>query len=191
MSPRTNKQNKEIRQKTELMIIESALKLFAEEGYVGASMQSISKKSGVSKGNLYNYFTSKQDLLEGVLTFGLNQFADFFDEASSELFTEKEFELVIKGNFEMIKSNKTFWKLYYNLFAQPKVQVLFTKIFAPFLEQYIMIFEAYYKNKKDKNPKATALLLGSALDGVSLGYLLMGEVYPLEEIVDQLIEKFK
>lgn len=191
MSPRTDKQNKEIRQKTELMIIESALKLFAEEGYVGASMQSISKKSGVSKGNLYNYFTSKQDLLEGVLTFGLNQFVNFFDKASSELFTEKEFELVIRGNFEMIKSNKTFWKLYYNLFAQPKVQMLFTKIFSPFLEQYIMIFEAYYKNKKDKNPKAKALLLGSTLDGVSLGYLLMGEVYPLEEIVDQLIEKFK
>lgn len=191
MSPRTDKKNKEIRQKTELMIIESALKLFAEEGYAGASMQSISKKSGVSKGNLYNYFTSKQDLLEGVLTFGLNQFVNFFDKASSELFTEKEFELVIRGNFEMIKSNKTFWKLYYNLFAQPKVQVLFTKIFSPFLEQYIMIFEAYYKNKKDKNPKATALLLGSTLDGVSLGYLLMGEVYPLEEIVDQLIEKFK
>ncbi len=191
MSPRTDKQNKEIRQKTELMIIESALKLFAEEGYTGASMQSISKKSGVSKGNLYNYFTSKQDLLEGVLTFGLNQFANFFDEASTELFTEKEFELVIRGNFEMIKSNRTFWKLYYNLFAQPKVQVLFTKIFSPFLEQYIMIFEAYYKNKKDKNPKATALLLGSTLDGVSLGYLLMGEAYPLEEVVNQLIEKFK
>jgi len=191
MSPRTDKQNKEIRQKTELMIIESALKLFAEEGYVGASMQSISKKAGVSKGNLYNYFTSKQDLLEGVLIFGLNQFAIFFDKASSELFTEKEFELVIRGNFEMIKSNKIFWKLYYNLFAQPKVQALFAKIFSPFLEQYIMIFEAYYKNKKDKDPKSTALLLGSTIDGVSLGYLLMGEVYPLEEVVDQLIEKFK
>lgn len=191
MSPRTEKQNKEIRQKMETLIIESALGLFAKEGYIGTSMQSIAKKANVSKGNLYNYFASKQDLLEGVLIFGLNQFADFFDESSTVLFTEKEFEIAIRGNFEMIRLNKKFWKLYYNLFAQPKVQGLFTKVFAPFFEQYIVIFEAYYKNKGDNNPKATALLLGSALDGISLGYLLLGDTYPLNEVVDQLIKKFK
>ncbi len=191
MSPRTDKQNKKIRKKMESLIIESALGLFAKEGYIGTSMQSIAKKAGVSKGNLYNYFASKQDLLEGVLIFGLNQFANIFDESSTVLFNEKEFEIAIRGNFEMIRSNKKFWKLYYNLFAQPKVQGLFTKVFAPFFEQYIVIFEAYYKNKGDNNPKATALLLGSALDGISLGYLLLGDTYPLNEVVDQLIKKFK
>ncbi len=191
MSPRTEIQNKEIRQKTELVIIESALKLFSEEGYVGASMQSIAKEAGVSKGNLYNYFKSKQDLLKGVLTFGLNQFVEFFDASSLELLTEKDFEFVIKGNFEMIKSNKLFWKLYYNLFAQPKVQQLFTEIFTPFVEQFITIFEMYFKKKGDIDPKATALLLGSTLDGVSLGYLMMGDAYPLDSVIDQLIEKFK
>ncbi len=191
MSPRTDIQNKEIRQKTELIIIKSALELFAEEGFNSTSMQSIAKTAGVSKGNLYNYFTSKQDLLKGVLNYGLSQFVDFFDTTSTELFTEKEFEIAIRGNFEMIKSNKLFWKLYYNLFAQSKVQQLFTEIFTPFLEQFITLFTTYYKNKGDKNPKATALLLGSALDGVSLGYLMMGDAYPLKEVVDQLIEKFK
>jgi len=191
MSPRTEKQNKEIRQKMERLILESALELFAEDGYNGTSMQSISKNTGVSKGNLYNYFESKQDLLEGVLNYGLNQYAELFDGASTKLITEKEFELTVRSNFEMIRSNKDFWSLYYNLLAQPKVQQLFTKIFAPFLEQYIMIFEAYYKNKGDKNPNATALLLGSALDGVSLGYIVMGEAYPLEDVIEQLIKKFK
>ncbi|MCK5638862.1 MAG: TetR/AcrR family transcriptional regulator, partial [Flavobacteriaceae bacterium] len=155
------------------------------------SMQSIAKIAGVSKGNLYNYFTSKQDLLKGVLNFGLDQFADFFDTTSVELITEKEFEAAIRGNFEMINSNKLFWKLYYNLFAQSKVQQIFTEIFTPFLEQFLTIFETYYINKGDKDPKATALLLGSTLDGVSLGYLMMGDTYPLQEVVDQLIEKFK
>jgi len=191
MSPRTVKQFKEIRQKTELVIIESALELFAEEGFDGASMQSIAKKADVSKGNLYNYFKSKNDLLSGVLNYGLNQFADFFDANSVKLLTEKEFEIAIAGNFEMIKSNKSFWKLYYNLFSQSKVQQIFTEIFTPFLEKFLTIFESYYINKGHKNPKATALLLGSALDGVSLGYLMMGDTYPLQEVVDQLIEKFK
>ncbi len=191
MSPRTEKQIEKLKQKKEKLILESALLLFSEKGYGNTSMQSIAIRSKVSKGNLYNYFEGKEDLLEGVLMYGLNQFAEYFNEFSTELFTEKEFEIAIRGNFEMIQSNKKFWKLYYNLFAQPEVQDLFTKIFTPFFEQYIAIFEMYYKNKGDNDPKATALLLGSALDGVSLGYLLMGDTYPLNNVINQLIEKFK
>jgi len=191
MSPRTNKQNAEIRQKMEQLILESALSLFAESSFIGTPMSAIANKSGVSKGNLYNYFKSKKDLLKGVLLYGLDQFSDFFDSSSAALITEKEFEVSVRGNFEMIKNNKVYWKLYYNLFAQKEVQKMFTEIFAPFLDQYIQLFESYYTNKGDKNPKATALLLGSSLDGISLGYLMMGDKYPLDEVVDQLILKFK
>jgi len=175
----------------ELLILESALELFAEDGYNGTSMQSIAKKAGVSKGNLYNYFEGKEQLLEAVLMNGINQLAEIFDEPSTEILTENEFEHVIRDNFKMLRSNKIFWKLYYKLFAQTKVQLLFTRIFAPFLEQYLMIFEAYYKKKGDENSNATALLLGSVLDGVSLGYLMMEDTYPLDEVVDQIIIKFK
>ena len=42
--------------------------------------------------------------------------------------TENEFEHVIRDNFKMLRSNKVFWKLYYKLFAQTKVQLLFTRI---------------------------------------------------------------
>ncbi len=191
MSPRTEKQNRQIRMEMESKIIDSALELFANEGYNGTSMQAIAIKSGVSKGNLYNYFKSKNDLLEGVLVAGLNQFSDFYDQYANKLIDEETFEKVIKGNFKMIKENTSFWKLYFNLVVQPKVQELFTKIFSPFLEQYFGIFETYFKNKGDKNPNATALLLGSSLDGISLGYIVMGDLYPLEEVLEQLIYKFK
>ncbi len=191
MSPRTNKQNEEIRRNKELLIIESALLLFSRDGYNSASMQSIAKEAGVSKGNLYNYFVGKEELLEAVLKHGLDQFSNVFTGQSSQIYTEADFDLAIKANFNLLRSNETFWKLYYNLIAQPKVQDLFTKIFLPFLDQYMKIFESYFKNKGDQNAGVTALLLGSAIDGISLGYFMMGEAYPLEEIVDQLIIKFK
>jgi len=191
MSPRTNKQNAEIRQKMEQRILDSALSLFAESSFIGTPMSAIANKSCVSKGNLYNYFKSKKDLLKGVLLHGLDQFSEYFDSSSASLLTEKDFEVSVRGNFELIENNKVYWKLYYNLFAQSEVQKMFTEIFAPFLDQYIQLLESYYTNKGDKNPKATALLLVSALDGISLGYLMMGDEYPLDEVVDQLIIKFK
>ncbi len=191
MSPRSDKQNKLIKQKKELLIIETALLLFSEEGFNSTSMQSIAKKAKVSKGNLYNYFESKERLLEGVLSYGLNQFSEIFTQHNQVLLSEDDFEEAVRANFEMLRSNKLFWKLYYHLVTQLKVQDLFTKLFSPFLEKYIKIFETYFENKGDQNPSATAMLLGSTIDGISLGYLMMEETYPLEEVIVQFIEKFK
>jgi AcrR family transcriptional regulator len=191
MSPRTEKQNKAIRKKVESKILEAALELFASEGYDGTSMQMIALKSDVSKGNLYNYFNSKQDLLEGVLISGLNKISNSYNNYANKLISEDEFEYLIRGNFKIIGKNRNFWRLYFNLVAQPKVQELFKKVFSPFLEQYFAVFELYYKNRGDKDPNISALLLGSTLDGISLGYIVMGDLYPLDEVLNQLINKFK
>ena len=43
-------------------ILRGAATIFAREGYEGASMSQIASEAGVSKGTLYNYFTSKADL---------------------------------------------------------------------------------------------------------------------------------
>jgi len=191
MSPRTERQNKAIRKKVESKILEAALELFASEGYDGTSMQMIALKSDVSKGNLYNYFNSKQDLLEGVLISGLNKISNSYNNYANKLISEDEFEYLIRGNFKIIGKNRNFWRLYFNLVAQPKVQELFKKVFSPFLEQYFAVFELYYKNRGDKDPNISALLLGSTLDGISLGYIVMGDLYPLDEVLNQLINKFK
>jgi AcrR family transcriptional regulator len=43
-------------------ILEGAARVFAEDGYEGASMARIAAVAGVSKGTLYNHFESKADL---------------------------------------------------------------------------------------------------------------------------------
>jgi AcrR family transcriptional regulator len=48
-------------------IAEEALKEFTLRGYEGASIRSIAKKSNTSVGNLYKYFTSKEDLYENLI----------------------------------------------------------------------------------------------------------------------------
>ncbi len=191
MAPRTIKQFEEIKRKKQSLIIETALLRFSEDGYKSTSMESIAKEANVSKGNLYNYFESKEALLESVLQYGLAQFSEFYERIGPEISSEEKFEKAINENFDMIKSNKQFWKLYFNLVSQPIAQVLFTQIIGPFLQAYMKIFEAYFGKKGDKNPSITALLLGSSIDGISLGYIMMGEEYPLDDIVKQLIKKFK
>jgi AcrR family transcriptional regulator len=45
-------------------IIEVARQVFFEEGYAAASMSTIAARLGGSKGTLYNYFKSKEELFE-------------------------------------------------------------------------------------------------------------------------------
>ena len=50
------------REKTRNEIVLAAEKVFARKGYNGASMDDIVEESGLSKGALYGYFKSKEDL---------------------------------------------------------------------------------------------------------------------------------
>ena len=190
MSPRTINQNKEIRQKTKRTIMDSALLLFSEVGYTTATMQKIAKEANVSKGNLYNYFESKETLLKNVLQYGIKPFTELYNKRL-ELQSKNDFEQFVRANFEIIKENKQFWKLYYSLLTQTKVQPLFQELFSPFLEQYMSVFQSYFYKKGDENPEATAMLMGSVMDGVSLGFIVMEENYPLEDVLKKIIEKFK
>jgi AcrR family transcriptional regulator len=44
-------------------LIQAAMSVFAEHGYHGATMQDVAERAGVSKGGIYDYFTSKEELL--------------------------------------------------------------------------------------------------------------------------------
>ena len=47
-------------------IMESALKLFTERGFHGTSTAQISKEAGVATGTLFNYFSTKEDLIHSL-----------------------------------------------------------------------------------------------------------------------------
>ncbi len=190
MSPRTSEQNNRIRKQKELQILDAALVVFSQNGFENTSMQSVSKHAGVSKGNLYNYFDSKEALLKKIIRNGLEKIMEHYEGIGS-IENEKEFENVLNDSFKMLRENRDFWKLFYSLVTQPKVQQLFHRIFYAFFESYMNLYVTYYQNKGEKDPESVALLLGAGIDGISLAYSMMGDVYPLDDVINQLIKKFK
>ena len=112
--------------------METSLECFSKKGYRGASIQYIANKAKISKGNLYNYFESKEQLLEKVLRRGLDRMMQSFKVDELEIITETDFENAIYANFEMIKSNRNFWALYTNLVTQSSTQKVSIEFFRPF-----------------------------------------------------------
>ena len=51
--------------RTRSAIIDAALRLFRERGYEATTMRAIAAEAGVSVGNAYYYFESKEQLIQG------------------------------------------------------------------------------------------------------------------------------
>lgn len=52
---------------TKERILETALTLFAQSGYLGTSMHDIAKELGITKGALYKHYASKQEILDSIV----------------------------------------------------------------------------------------------------------------------------
>lgn len=58
-----------INQETRAAILKGALQLFLQKGYKDVSFRDLVEETGLSKGAIYHYFASKEELLEAVLEF--------------------------------------------------------------------------------------------------------------------------
>ncbi len=73
----------------------AALELFVERGFAATRLDDVAKRAGVSKGTLYLYFDSKEDLFKAVIREGYvaplaeaEQFLESFEGSSSDLIRE-------------------------------------------------------------------------------------------------------
>ncbi len=190
MSPRTPEQFEHIRHDKKALIMSTALELFANNGYHSTSISQISKKAGISKGLMYNYFNSKETLILELLSHGLEAMVAFFDPDQDGVLTEKEMESFIRNIFELMKKDAQFWKLYYSVFLQPKVFELIERKYKDLLPMFIKLLADYYKAHGSKNPMNEALIFGAMMDGVAFNYVMNPELYPVDDLIDTILEKF-
>ncbi|PAV12904.1 TetR family transcriptional regulator [Methanosarcina spelaei] len=83
-------------------IMEAALKLFTERGFHGTSTAQISKEAGVATGTLFNYFPTKEDLINSL-------YFEVKGELSRSMGKEIEVQGIFKDKLKKIWSNLVRW----------------------------------------------------------------------------------
>ena len=188
--PRTKEQFKEIRARTKQSIIDAGLKLFAQRGFHGTSIADIAKEAGVSKGLAYNYFKSKTELAEAILT-QIHSFLEQYDKMFAEVTDPyKLLELMIKGTFSHLRQNEEFWKLYTAFALQWEISIQMKKMFNEVEKKYLRKIEKIFKKIGVKNSKAEAYYFGAMFDGISIEYLIDKEKYPLRSVEKLMLQKY-
>ena len=187
MSPRTQNQFKEMREKSRENIEKIALELFAIKGYHATSISQIAEKAGISKGLLYNYYKSKEHLLDSVIMKVYEEIMRIV-QMNENLPAEKQIEQMIIQTIDHIKKNITFWKLYLFLVHQSDVHKKLSVLYEKMRDEYMGYVVKLFQEVGSENPTMEALLLGTMFDGIGLNYVTAPDGYPIDEMKDYLIE---
>jgi TetR/AcrR family fatty acid metabolism transcriptional regulator len=175
-------------------IIESAKKLFAEQGYQKTTVVDISKGAGLSEAALYEYFQGKEDLL---LTIPDLWVSELLEDLEDQLFG-------IKGAFAKLR--KYLWwyvrrveqapldsKIVY-LFLKTNSNFMSTEVYSNVRRLYsylIDIFEegrASGEMKPDLNSHLARDIFVGTMDHIVTRWLLKGMSFSLFENLDDLFD---
>ena len=190
MSPRTKLQFKEIRKTSREKILSVALELFASKGYHATSVSQIAKKAKISKGLMYNYFASKEKLLDEIIQEGFNSLAEMKYEGKRGIDPEKQLEEFIDAILDNLYSNFSYWQLYLALLIHPEIQKKFEKKMQKFRDEFIKTVASLFRKLKVKNPELEAFLLGTFFDGLVLNFMVAEDLFPIKKIKEALISKY-
>ena len=190
MSPRTQKQFEEIRENRKKTILDSALKVFARDGYHNASISKISKHAGISKGLLYNYFESKEELLKILIGSLLDKEIDVLNQLLEKPFSDQSFTELIKLGTQILKQNPQQWLLYFTMSTQPEVMEIIQDKFTPERIQFADKILGFYKEKGHKDPMLTAQYFSMTMAGFKLSFIMNPEHFPVDEMEKLLINQF-
>lgn len=89
------------------IILDVAENLFLKKGFLGTSIDEITKEAGISKGNFYTYFDSKEMLLNEIVNNTLVEILSKFGKMKKESSKEEIIENYININISLAKKYST------------------------------------------------------------------------------------
>jgi TetR/AcrR family fatty acid metabolism transcriptional regulator len=182
-------------------IINSAKKLFAEQGYQKTTIVDISKRAGLSEAALYEYFQGKESLLLMIPDLWVSELVRDLDE---QLFG-------VKGSVNKLR--KYLWwymrrveqspldaKIVY-LFLKTNANFLNTEVYSNVKNFYAYLFDIFEEGRKtgemkaDLNSRAARDIFVGTMDHIISRWLLKDMSYSLfdnlENTFDLMVDAFK
>src|SRR4030066_1919163 len=146
--------NRGAKEDTKSRIIESAKKLFAEQGYQKTTVVDISRQAGLSETALYEYFQGKEDLLLAIPDLWVS---DLLADVQGQLFGIKgavnKLRKYLWWNLRRIEQAPLDAKIVY-LFLKTNANFMNTSVYANVRNLYAHLLNIFEEGKKTGEMKA-------------------------------------
>lgn len=183
---------------TKQLITEAAVRVAAQHGISGASMDQIAEAAGVAKGSLYYNFASKDAIFEEVIRGGFERLAAVIDEARDGVAPSEAPRAVAAATLETLRGNLDLAKLMASeVFRTDRawagaMELARSSVVVRFRD-VLREAEAARGGSRDSEEIAEEIteIAGAAffgaLAGACLDWLLFREDQPVERVLDQVL----
>lgn len=189
MAPISTDQLENIKQYRKHQILDVALKLFASLGYHETSMSRIAAEAGISKGLIYNYFSSKKSLLKTLLRRGVEEAYQDFDLNHDGVLSREEFLFFLRSFLVSLEQNRQFWRLYFSVLLQPSVFEMIQDDVMTMEGPFIKILYRYFNDQGYDDPEAEIELLGAILIGLAVN-TNFPEFFKSKKLTSKILEMY-
>ena len=161
-------------EQTRELIAKTALRLFRERGYEATTMRAIAAEAGVSVGNAYYYFASKEELIQ--LYYEHSQ-EDHNEAAAAVLDGEREFRArllgVVRARIDTLQPYKEFAGKFFKYAAEPSSPLSpFSRESAPVRDAAIAVYREVVEGSTLKTDPEIRADLPELLWLYSMGVIL-------------------
>ena len=191
MSPRTPQQFKEMRDQSRIKIITAAKTIFSEYGTIHATMEMIAKEAGISKGLIYNYYHSKDEIIEKIIEECVMIFDKIYQEQPNEENPKKQLKNLINSFFRSLEEDFYHWNLYHSIVIQPQINNKFQKMLYEYAKSFFSYTHEIFEKIYGKDGIIEVKFLSSMLDGIAFDYIMFRENYPLDEIEQKVYDLYQ
>jgi AcrR family transcriptional regulator len=189
MSPKTKQQFTQIREGARQNILSAALKLFSKNGYSSTSIRNIAKAADISDGLLYRYFNSKEELAIEVFKSAFTTL-DQTIVALEKNKPEESIKSSISNFIALLQNELDKIRLLAQMGLQKEKFELLNKLTVAKYEQSVQKFTRNFKEIGMSNPEIEASFLVATLDGIMFEMLLMDKPFDLNNVENNLINKY-
>lgn len=176
------------------LIIETFVRLIIQNGYANVSTNLVAKEAGLSIGTIYNYFKSKEDILQAAFQGTMEDFIEFSDML--KIITTYDYNTTKMLVSKFLASHKEYYQLHK---AQDQAIAMNQDIFQNYqknIEEYIRAFTKQIQqidahlSKVPEKIIAKSLMLGiNLLDTLVHQHLFRDRIFEDDEELIEYITK--
>ncbi len=195
MSLRKKKSEIIKKEKRNLFII-TALSVFEEKGFNNTRIKDITKRANTSVGNFYNYFNSKEEVIEelvsGLAELMISKFRELFIYFNQNRIPPiSAIKNLFRGYAKMFKEKKESFLIFFEQMGgmDQKYRTKRNEILDKFTNEVEKIISKLIEyGARDQNPKITARVWTSTVLGVFIWWIRNDFELEEEELIENLTD---
>ena len=178
------------------LILDAAIKVFAEQGFFQSTIAQIAKAAGVADGTIYLYFKNKDDILVQFYHYKTRQIFERFREAVDQSETaEEKLRCLIRAHLQAFQQDRNMAIVYQaethqnRRLGHEQIKEM-SKMYREIITEVVELGQAEGTIRKDLYMGLVKRFINGAVDEVINSWIHSGGQYDLVTMADPLVDLF-